>query len=33
MNWERIKPVLAYAYMILMIVIAFALFMVSSLPE
>ena len=33
MNWEKIKPVLAYAYMILIILIAFALLMLHSPPE
>ncbi len=33
MNWEKTKPVLAYAYMILIILAAFALFMLSSRPE
>lgn len=32
MNWEKIKPMLAYAYMILMILIAFALLMMSQSP-
>ena len=33
MNWEKIKPVLAYAYMILIILIAFALLMLNSPPR
>ena len=32
MNWEKIKPVLAYAYMVLIILIAFALLMTSQSP-
>ncbi len=30
MNWEKIKPMLAYAYMILIIFITFALLMLNS---
>lgn len=30
MRWEKIKPVLAYSYMVLIIVVAFALLMLSS---
>ncbi len=33
MNWEKIKPVLAYAYMVLIILIAFAILMLNSPPE
>ena len=32
MNWEKIRPVLAYAYMILIILIAFAILMLNSPP-
>jgi len=32
MNWEKIKPVLAYAYMILIILIAFALLVLNPPP-
>jgi hypothetical protein len=30
MNWEKIKPILAYGYMVLIILIAFTLIMLSS---
>jgi len=30
MNWEKIKPMLAYGYMILIILVAFALIVMSS---
>ena len=33
MNWEKIKPVLAYAYMVLIILIAIAIQMLNSPPE
>jgi hypothetical protein len=33
MNWEKIKPVLAYAYMILIILIAFALLIMLNPPS
>lgn len=33
MHWEKIKPVLAYAYMILIILIAFALLVLNSPPR
>jgi hypothetical protein len=29
MNWQKIKPILAYAYMILIILITFALLMLT----
>ena len=32
MNWEKIRPVLAYAYMILIILIAFALIVLNAPP-
>jgi hypothetical protein len=32
MNWEKIKPVLACAYMILIILIALALLMLNAPP-
>jgi len=32
MKWEKIKPVLAYIYLVLVILVAFAMFLASVSP-